>query len=51
MQIRQDGRERYCRAELRKLKEVDKWLDNYRMFWYKKLDAPGEFPRRQDDDQ
>jgi DNA-binding transcriptional ArsR family regulator len=48
--IRQDGRDRYCRADLKKLKEVDKWLDNYREFWNKKLDALGEFLERSDDD-
>lgn len=41
--IRQDGRERYCRADLQKLKEVDKWLDRYRNFWNDKLDALGNF--------
>lgn len=41
--IRKDGRERYCRADLQKLKEVDKWLDNYRKFWNRKLDALGDF--------
>ncbi|HEY1009997.1 MAG: ArsR/SmtB family transcription factor [Daejeonella sp.] len=41
--IRREGRERYCRADLQKLKEVDKWLDNYREFWNRKLDALGDF--------
>lgn len=50
--IRQEGRERYCRADLKKLKEVDKWLDNYRKFWNVKLDALGEFLDLQaDEDQ
>lgn len=47
--IRQDGRDRLCRADLKKLKEVDKWLDNYREFWNKKLDSLGEFLGRSDD--
>jgi DNA-binding transcriptional ArsR family regulator len=37
--IRQQGRERYCQADLRKLKEVSDWTEKYRMFWSKKLDA------------
>ena len=48
--IRQEGRDRYCRADLKKLKEVDKWLDNYRKFWNNKLDALGEFLERSDDE-
>lgn len=40
--IRQEGRERYCSADLKKLKEVDKWLDYYRKFWNRKLDALGK---------
>jgi DNA-binding transcriptional ArsR family regulator len=41
--IRQEGRERFCRADIKKLKEVDKWLDQYRKFWNRKLDALGDF--------
>src|SRR5688572_26456224 len=37
--IRQQGRERYCEARLQKLNEVSKWVDQYRIFWTKKLDA------------
>lgn len=37
--IKQQGRERYCQADLRKLKEVSDWTEKYRMFWSKKLDA------------
>lgn len=47
--IRQNGRERYCRADLKKLKEVDKWLDHYRKFWNYKLDALGDFLEHHDD--
>jgi DNA-binding transcriptional ArsR family regulator len=39
--IRQHGRERFCSANLKKLKEVDAWLDQYRKFWNSKLDALG----------
>ncbi|MBN9383907.1 MAG: winged helix-turn-helix transcriptional regulator [Chitinophagaceae bacterium] len=37
--IRQQGRERYCQADLRKLKQVADWTERYREFWTKKLDA------------
>ncbi|MDO6435231.1 metalloregulator ArsR/SmtB family transcription factor [Flavitalea sp. BT771] len=41
--IRQQGRERYCQADLRKLKQVAEWTDRYREFWTRKLDALEEF--------
>jgi len=41
--VRQQGRERFCRAELRKLKEVAEWTEKYREFWTKKLDALEDF--------
>ncbi|KGO80900.1 MULTISPECIES: ArsR/SmtB family transcription factor [Flavobacterium] len=41
--IKQQGRERYCRAELKKLKEVAEWTNLYREFWNEKLDALGSF--------
>lgn len=41
--IQQKGRERYCKADLSKLKEIDKWLDKFRKFWNKKLDALEDF--------
>ncbi len=41
--IKQEGRERYCRAELSKLKEVAEWTNRYREFWNDKLDALGTF--------
>jgi DNA-binding transcriptional ArsR family regulator len=37
--ITQHGRERYCEAQLQKLSEVSHWVDQYRIFWTKKLDA------------
>lgn len=36
--IRKKGRKRYCRAELRKLKKVSDWAEQYQKFWAKKLD-------------
>jgi len=43
IEIRQQGRERYCEAKLQKLKEVSTWIEQYRVFWTKKLDALGSF--------
>lgn len=37
--INQQGRERYCEARLSKLNEVSDWVERYRTFWTKKLDA------------
>jgi DNA-binding transcriptional ArsR family regulator len=41
--ITQQGRERYCEASLQKLSEVSHWVDQYRIFWTKKLDALEKF--------
>ena len=41
--IRQQGRERYCTAQLHKLNEVAEWIEQYRVFWTNKLDALGNF--------
>lgn len=37
--ITQHGRERYCEAQLQKLNEVSQWVEQYRIFWTKKLDS------------
>jgi DNA-binding transcriptional ArsR family regulator len=37
--IKQQGRERYCEAKLDKLNEVSHWVEQYKEFWNKKLDA------------
>lgn len=37
--IRQQGRERYCEAKLEKLNEVSDWVEQYKKFWNTKLDA------------
>ena len=37
--IKQEGRERYCEAQLHKLHEVSDWIEDYRVFWTRKLDA------------
>lgn len=41
--MRRQGRERYCRADLKKLKEVAEWTSRYKAFWNEKLDALGSF--------
>jgi DNA-binding transcriptional ArsR family regulator len=46
--IRQQGRERYCEAKLQKLNEVSQWIEQYRVFWTKKLDALEEFLAREE---
>lgn len=41
--IKQEGRDRICRTDVQKLKEVDHWLSHFRKFWNRKLDALGDF--------
>lgn len=35
--VRQEGRERYCDIQLKKLKQVNKWVQQYSSFWDEKL--------------
>lgn len=37
--MRQQGRERYCEAKLKKLNEVADWVEQYRMHWEKRVDS------------
>ncbi len=39
IEVRQQGRERYCEAKLEKLNEVAGWVEQYSKFWNTKLDA------------
>ncbi len=39
IEIKQQGRERYCEARLQKLNEVSDWVEQYRAFWNNRLDA------------
>ncbi len=39
IEIKQQGRERYCEAKLDKLNDVSVWVEQYRQFWEQKLDA------------
>jgi DNA-binding transcriptional ArsR family regulator len=45
--IRQQGRERYCQANLQRLKEVIDWAEQYRQFWSEKLDDLEAFLAKQ----
>jgi DNA-binding transcriptional ArsR family regulator len=38
LSVKQQGRERYCEARLKKLGEVSEWVEQYRKFWNTKLD-------------
>ena len=37
IEIKQQGRERYCEARLEQLIEVSDWVEQYRMFWNKRF--------------
>lgn len=37
--IQQQGRERYCEAQLKKLKEVSEWVAQYQQEWEDHLDS------------
>jgi DNA-binding transcriptional ArsR family regulator len=39
LEVRQEGRERYCHANLKSLGQVSDWIEQYRIFWTGKLDA------------
>jgi len=41
--IRKQGRERYCNANLQKLRQVSEWTNQYKQFWSDQLDALGDF--------
>ena len=43
IEIKQQGRERYCEAKLDKLGEVQQWIDQYKQFWENKLDALDQY--------
>ncbi len=37
--IKQQGRERYCEVRMERLNEVSDWVEKYRKIWKEKLDA------------
>lgn len=46
--IHDQGRERYCEANLRSLEEVSDWVGRYRIFWTAKLTALEKFLNKPD---
>lgn len=48
--IEQQGRERFCQANLGQLKEVTDWAEQYRQFWTQKLDALGDFLNKEQEE-
>src|SRR5688572_16776116 len=46
--IKKKGRERYCKAEPAKLKQVVDWAEQYRAFWTHKLNALEAFLAREE---
>ena len=43
IEIRQQGRERYCEANLKSLNQVSHWIEQHRTLWTTKLDALDKF--------
>jgi DNA-binding transcriptional ArsR family regulator len=39
LEIKQQGRERFCEGRLEKLNEVSDWVEQYRQFWEAKFDS------------
>jgi len=39
IEIRQQGRERFCEGRLEKLNEVSEWIEQYRQLWEARLDS------------
>jgi hypothetical protein len=37
--VKQQGRDRFCEAQLNGLSEVSRWVDQYRQYWERKLDG------------
>jgi DNA-binding transcriptional ArsR family regulator len=47
--IHQRGRERFCEARLKSLREVSEWVERYRVFWTAKFDALEKFLNSEND--
>ena len=43
VKTRVQGRDRLCYVDLRPLKHIDQWIENYRVFWRHKLDDLGDY--------
>jgi len=44
--IKQQGRERYCEAKLKKLSEVSNWVEQYKQYWKEQLDSLDKYLHR-----
>ncbi len=47
--MRQQGRERYCEAQLDKLSEVSDWVEQYSKFWNQQFDSLDKFLKNKKD--
>ena len=47
IEIKQQGRERFCEAKLQKLNEVSDWVEQYRKFWNARLDSLDNYLKEQ----
>jgi DNA-binding transcriptional ArsR family regulator len=43
LNVKQQGRERICQAELKQLKTVSTWIDQYRIYWEQKFDSLDQY--------
>jgi len=43
VEMRQQGRERYCEAKLAGLQEVDNWVGQYRKLWAERFDSLDDY--------
>jgi DNA-binding transcriptional ArsR family regulator len=43
VKVQQQGRERYCVAQLKKLNEVTDWVEKYRQYWEDSFDRLDEY--------
>ena len=43
--IKQEGRERFCHVKLQKLKDVSDFVEQYKSMWTKKTGCPGTLSR------
>ncbi len=46
VELRQEGRERYCEVRLEKLSEVSDWVGQYRRRWNRQLDRLDDYLKK-----
>lgn len=44
--VQQQGRERYCKAQLKKLSEVSEWVNQYKRFWNDQFDSLDQYLKK-----